>query len=266
LRIFHGQTYNTGLTSTLYVKHTICFLESEPDTVLLKVWNQDQIIFPDSAFKNALIKQGVDTSGDGWISYAEAEAVTKLDINGDMMWAEFCPVGAGNIRIIKGIEAFMNLDTFDCSGNTILDTINLSSNTSLKYLKCNPKCYSGRCRNGIKSLNVSGCLALTYLDCGENQLTSLDVTKNTGLTSLWCNQNQLNSLDLCNNDSIRYLWIEEMPTLDNVFVWEAPFPPLGVDVSTSGSPNVVFLDCTVTGMAESLRMITSFIPIQQMTC
>ena len=35
----------------------------------------------DTAFLNALISQGVDTNKDSLISYAEAEAVTSLDIS-----------------------------------------------------------------------------------------------------------------------------------------------------------------------------------------
>lgn len=39
----------------------------------------------------------------------------------------------------------------------------------------------------------------------------------------------------------------------NVFVWETPFPPLGVDVYTYGSPNVVFLNCAATGMVKYIK-------------
>jgi hypothetical protein len=41
--------------------------------------------------------------------------------------------------------------------------------------------------------------------------------------------------------------------LDNVFVWETPFPPLGVYVYSSVSPNVVFIDCAVTGMVKYIK-------------
>jgi hypothetical protein len=36
---------------------------------------------PDANFKNALISGGVDKNGDSEISYAEAEAIKKLDLN-----------------------------------------------------------------------------------------------------------------------------------------------------------------------------------------
>ena len=44
--------------------------------------SQDSIVsIPDPAFLNALIGEGIDTNKDGLISYAEAEAVTNLDVS-----------------------------------------------------------------------------------------------------------------------------------------------------------------------------------------
>ena len=56
----------------------------------------------------------------------------------------------------------------------------------------------------------------------------------------------IRSVNLCSNDSIKGLDIENMPTLDTVYVWETF--PTGVDVDTDGSPNVVFIDCSSTGI------------------
>jgi Leucine-rich repeat (LRR) protein len=39
-------------------------------------------------------------------------------------------------------------------------------------------------------LDVSGCTALTELDCRFNKLTSLDVSKNTSLKELDCRENR----------------------------------------------------------------------------
>ena len=50
--------------------------------------------------------------------------------------------------------------------------------------------------NRLTSLDVSGCIALTMLNCSNNQLTSLDVSKNTALTTLECYKNQLTSLNV----------------------------------------------------------------------
>ncbi len=40
------------------------------------------VTIPDTAFLYALIHEGVDTNGDSLISYAEAEAVTELNVSG----------------------------------------------------------------------------------------------------------------------------------------------------------------------------------------
>jgi len=52
------------------------------------------------------------------------------------------------------------------------------------------------------SLNLSGCTALTFLACNNNQLTALNVSNNTALTSLNCNSNQLTALDVSNNTAL----------------------------------------------------------------
>jgi Leucine-rich repeat (LRR) protein len=52
---------------------------------------------------------------------------------------------------------------------------------------------------------VSNNLALTNLNCAQNQLTSLDVSNNTALTDLGCYQNQLTSLDVSTNTALTYL-------------------------------------------------------------
>jgi len=58
-------------------------------------------------------------------------------------------------------------------------------------------------------------------------------------------------LDISNNTALGIRWykvteidISQMPTLYQVCVWTMPFPPSGVFVNTTGSPNVYFtMDC-----------------------
>ena len=99
--------------------------------------------------------------------------------------------------------------------------------------------------NQLTSLDVSNNTALTYLIIEYNQLTSLDVSNNTALNSLFCSGNQLTSLDVSYCTDLASLVIDEMPGLTEVCVWEMPFPPFGVYISTTGSPNVEFKDCSV---------------------
>ena len=65
------------------------------------------------------------------------------------------------------------------------------------------------------------------------------------LESLVCSGNQLTSLDVSYNTALGLMLLSDMPSLNQVCVWETPFPPDGVDVDTTNSSNVYFTtDCT----------------------
>ena len=85
------------------------------------------VTIPDAAFLRALIEAGVDINGDSLISHDEAELITYLDIEGS--WEDG---QSGEIKNMKGIEAFINLDTLRCSYN-LITSLNLSGNTSLHF-------------------------------------------------------------------------------------------------------------------------------------
>lgn len=213
---------------------------------------------PDDEFFRYLLSLGIDTDEDYTISYAEAEVVTKIDIGREKYRVKkkgSFPVEP--IRSLKGIEAFINLDTLICSHNEIsvldlsqnaaltyldvsendLTSLNVSNNIELTHLVCG--------WNQITSLDVSNNTVLTSLNCGGNQLTSLDVSKNTALIAVSCTSNELTTLDISNNSALEHLNIKYMPTLTQVCVWTMPFPPDGLEVNTSGSPNVYFTtDCS----------------------
>ena len=199
-----------------------------------------KVNIPDGVFLNALIERGVDTNGDGLISYAEAEAIHVLYVGGEV------------IIDMTGVEAFINLDTLEC-GNNYLTNLDVSNNIALDYLGCGVNQLTSldisnnaaltilRCgRNQLTSLSVSNNAALTTLRCGRNQLASLDVSNGTALTILRCGGNQLTNLDVSNNTALEELHISDMPTLFEVCVWMMPFPPEGVDLRKEGSPNVTF--------------------------
>lgn len=150
-----------------------------------KSFCDDCPVIPDDAFLDALIENGVDTNEDGQISYAEAEAVTSLN------------VGQKRISDLTGIESFVNLENLSCYINQIT-TLDVSKNIALKELWCS--------ENDISSLDVSNNVSLTNLFCDNNQLTSLDVSNNTALAGLTCQNNQLTSLDFSNNIELEYLY------------------------------------------------------------
>jgi len=160
------------LPLALIVLFTRC--EKEPDPVNI----------PDDAFLNALIKEGVDTNGDGLISSAEAEVVLTLDVS------------RSGISDITGIESFVNLEELDCENNELTD-LDISNITSLKCLYL--------WGNQLTSLDVSNIAGLLILRCSWNQLTSLDVSENYKLKELRCEGNQLTTLDISNNSSLIHL-------------------------------------------------------------
>ena len=87
----------------------------------------------------------------------------------------------------------------DLSGKDIRNADELKYFTSLKYL-------STFLNKQLISLDLSGCTALTELECYGNQLTTLDVSNNTALESLSCDYNQLTTLDVSNNTALKTLW------------------------------------------------------------
>jgi Leucine-rich repeat (LRR) protein len=141
----------------------------------------------------------------------EAEAILSLDVS------------ESEISNMKGIEKFIHLDTLYCQVNPLAG-LDISNLASLKYLDCRG------C--GLHALDVSQCIELTDLHCGikwwdlYNYLTSLDVSHNPALQKLDCSFNPLTSLG-------------------EVCVWTMPFPPEGLDLDITGSPNVYFTtDCS----------------------
>lgn len=203
-----------------------------------KTEQETHVEIPDKGFLDALISSGVDKNGDGLISYEEAELTEALIIP---------PSG---IIDLTGLEAFINLDSFSITLNP-LSGINLSANTSLRYLECTS------CE--LNTLDVSNNLLLEELICGRNKLTELDVSQNQSLVKLVLNNNLITSLDLSDNlgltkmiscgnqltrldisrhTALELIGVDNMPMLTEVCVWTLPFPPDGVTVLQGFSLNI----------------------------
>ena len=182
---------------------------------------------PDQEFLKALIDEGVDQNGDGYISFDEAESVTSLDFGGKrnnktLSCAEIFPVFN-----LKGIEAFMNLDSLDCTCFSLKTLI--LSNPSLTYLKCvnnqlefldvtqckeleHLECHNyvrsesyGEIYNTFQNLDLSGNLELMELDCGYTPIQELDLTMNLDLQRLHCAGCELTELDVFTNTTLEEL-------------------------------------------------------------
>jgi Leucine-rich repeat (LRR) protein len=126
----------------------------------------------DENFLEALIEQGVDTDGDGTISFKEAANAKTLNIY------------YYDIFDLTGIESFVNLETLRCGENEFTE-LDVSQNTALKYLDIS--------HNKLSSLDVSHNINLETLITMYNPLTSLDLSKNTALKHLGSESNPIKS-------------------------------------------------------------------------
>ncbi len=185
------------------IANTMPAIEAVFDTPI-----EGYVVFEDANFK-AYCVTNFDTDGDGKVSFAEALAVTSIDVN------------TNNIESMSGIEHFANLTYLACTGSYGkggLTSLDVSKNTKLTRLICysnqltsldiskNTELIALLCSfNQLTSLDVSNNKALTRLECPLNQLTSLDISKNTALTYFHCEDNQLTSLDVSKNTALTKL-------------------------------------------------------------
>ena len=206
------KTTTKSLTISRSTIEWMTALEVTPD------YTNANVQFADANFK-AYCVENFDTNHNGEISMSEAELVTKIIVNPEI------------VASLAGIEYFKNLYTLQCplsyfyyntddigrqhyynanneEIHSLLTSLDVSRNTYLTTLWC-----SG---NQLSSLDVSKNTALMTLRCYNNQLTSLDVSKNTALTDLECNHNQLTSLDVSNNTVLRslYCYSNRLTSLD----------------------------------------------------
>ena len=82
----------------------------------------EPVTIPDDNFRNVLLESGFDQNGDGYIDYDDAALVISLNVSDD------------SIADMTGIEAFVNLDTLDCSGNQ-LTSLDVSKSVALKFVE-----------------------------------------------------------------------------------------------------------------------------------
>jgi Leucine-rich repeat (LRR) protein len=133
-----------------------------------------------------------------------------------------------------------------------LSEIDVSNNVNLTFLDISA--------NQIKELDVSNNIALTELRCETNDLNTLDITNNILLTGLYCGFNEIASLDISNNTLLTYMWLVGMPYLNEVCVWEIPFPPAGVEVNRYQSPNIYYTVECATSIEKRDRVKVSIFP------
>jgi len=128
---------------------------------------------PDANFKAELIADGVDTNTDGEIQESEALATIAMSLD------DF------NIADLTGIEAFVNLESFEC-WSVFITNLDLTSNINLIQIEVLTPLPSE-----LTSIDVSSCIELESLSIVESSITTLDLSANVNLTALYISNNPL---------------------------------------------------------------------------
>ena len=132
--------------------------------------------FPDATFR-AYVSENIDKDGDGWLTLAERNAVTTIDVS-----------GLGVAKLV-GIKYFPELTHLYCYNNSGLTEVDVRQNPKIQILQC----YS--C-SSLTRLYVSGCSELIGLYCYYCALTGINFSGCTNLKVLWCYRNNLSALNL----------------------------------------------------------------------
>ena len=128
------------------------------------------------------------------------------------------------------------ISRISCHKKSFFGKLDVSGCTALTYLYCY--------ENNLTSLDVSGCTALTSLTVFyNNSLTSLDVSGCTALTALDCRNNQLTSLDLssctaltelnCNNNQLTSLDLSNNTALTDLYCYDNQLTSLDLSNNTA---------------------------------
>lgn len=157
---------------------------SQPVRINQAGYQADYIVFEDPLFNEALVEL-YDTNEDKAIDSREASAITNIVCSGKSIYS------------LKGIEKLTNLQTLDCSNNSITE-LDLTANTELTSVKC----YT----NSLVDLNIGGLEKLTYLDCRSNSLTDINTSSNPELSYYNCSSNNIKALDVSKNTKLESLY------------------------------------------------------------
>ncbi len=157
-------------------------------------------LIPDENFEGFLLSEGIDTDGalNGQVSTVDIETVIELYASNE------------NIEDFTGIEDFAALEILDCSENSGLESINLSTNTMLKEFYAE--------FTSLSTLDISTNSSLQILYIPHNNLTTLTLENNPALEALVCGNpmqdvgpfNEITSIDLAGAPNLLFLDVSYM--------------------------------------------------------
>lgn len=164
--------------------------------LLANFWLTAQnVLIPDSNFKNKLIALGVDSNNDGLIQTSEALSVEELDISN------------ASIISLNGIESFTNLKRLNCNNN-LITTLSLNA-FELYELRCNNNKLTELNNissqttqldvsyNNLNVLKLPESVNYNYLDISGNNYTNVEFN-DLKLQFFSCNDSKLTTLDFSN--------------------------------------------------------------------
>ena len=139
-------------------------------TIIVRQTSNAQIEIPDVAFRQYLL-DNFDSDKDGFISYAEAEDVTTININSD------------NVESLKGIEYFTNLTHLTAvPKNDSWETTGVGGTGDSGYWRDSGYKLNGtRVSGKIAEIDLSHNINLSHLDCSGNIIKELDLSNNINL-------------------------------------------------------------------------------------
>ena len=188
--------------------------DDSPDYTLESIYDRapfsdphshEVISIPDKVFKSYIVNR-YDLDGDGEISRAESVRITFIDID------------TKNVKSLKGIEHFNNLNTLICRGreNWVADEfgpgqlteLDVTHNPHLRRLEFN--------NNHITSIDLSKNAELELVCGRSNSLTSLDISHNPLLTDLDMSINHIDALVFTNTPLLKNIYARgnELSSLD----------------------------------------------------
>ncbi|CAM1367033.1 T9SS type A sorting domain-containing protein [Tenacibaculum xiamenense] len=109
-------------------------------------------------------------------------------------------ISSQNIADLTGIEAFLSLESLNCSYNQ-LTSLDLSANSNLRVLDA--------AENDLTSLDFSGYNSLEEVELRSNSITSLIIGMNSPLRKLRVGKNRLTTLDVSSCSQLEDLYVHQ---------------------------------------------------------
>ena len=193
---FDSYISNLNLNSTYYLRAYATNSNGTGYGDELSFTTENLVLINYQNFEQALIDLGYDNLIDGFLTPSIIENVIDLSIVNK------------NISDMTGIEAFVSLNTLNCTSNQ-LTALDITQNTALTSLDCRS--------NQLTALDITQNAALNWIDIGDNLFTNLDFSNNS-LTTIYCrNNNSLINLNLSNN-SLSSVNVQDNPLLNDLDV------------------------------------------------